>query len=55
MLTNMVAPLGQVDYELFRRLIHAHSGIDLGPQKQQLMQARLGKRLRAGNFRSYLS
>lgn len=45
--------LTQREYELFRDLIYAKSGISLGDQKQQLVRARLGKRLRAGNFRSY--
>ena len=41
------------DYELFRRLVYEQCGINLGPQKQQLVRARLGKRLRSGGFRSY--
>lgn len=41
------------DYERFRRLIYEQSGINLGDQKQQLVRARLGKRLRSGNFASY--
>ncbi len=41
------------DYELIRRLVYAKSGINLGPQKQQLVRARLGKRVRTGNFKSF--
>lgn len=41
------------EYNLFRRLVYAKSGINLGECKQQLVRARLGKRLRAGKFRSY--
>ncbi len=40
-------------YELFRRLVYAQTGIHLGPNKAQLVRARLGKRLRGGNFRSF--
>jgi chemotaxis protein methyltransferase CheR len=41
------------DYELFRRMVYEHSGINLGEQKMQLVRARLGKRLRQGGFKSY--
>ncbi len=41
------------EYELLRALIYARSGINLGPHKQQLLRARLGKRLRSGRFTSY--
>lgn len=41
------------DYEQIRRLVYEQSGINLGDQKMQLVRARLGKRLRAGGFRSY--
>ena len=41
------------EYELFRRLVYDKSGINLGGQKQQLVRARLGKRLRQGGFPSY--
>ena len=34
------------EYELFRKLVYAHSGINLGAEKQHLVRARLGKRLR---------
>ena len=51
--TGTIRDLTQEEYNLFRRLIHARSGINLGDQKMQLVRARLGKRLRAGQFRSY--
>jgi chemotaxis protein methyltransferase CheR len=41
------------EYELFRRLIYEQTGINLGEHKQQLIRARLGKRLRAAGFPSY--
>jgi chemotaxis protein methyltransferase CheR len=41
------------DYELFRTLIYEKSGINLGDKKQQLLRARLGKRLRGSGFESY--
>jgi chemotaxis protein methyltransferase CheR len=41
------------DYELFRRLVYAKSGINLGQSKQQLVRARLGKRVRQGGFASF--
>lgn len=45
--------LTRTEYELFRKLVYARSGINLGDQKMQLVRARLGKLLRAGNFKSY--
>ncbi len=48
-----VADLTREDYELFRRLIYAKSGINLGDGKMQLVRARLGKRVRSGGFRSF--
>lgn len=43
------------EYELFRQLIYDKSGIDLGNDKMQLLRARLGKRLREGEFSSFRS
>ena len=48
-----VQDLTQEDYELIRKLVYAKSGINLGPHKQQLVRARLGKRIRAGHCRSF--
>jgi len=45
--------LTQEEYELFRRLVYAKSGINLGDSKQQLVRARLGKRVRQGRFGSF--
>ncbi len=53
MLTETERELTRKEYELFRRLIYEKSGIDLGDQKQQLVRARLGKRLRGSDFKSY--
>lgn len=51
--TNDIQDLTREDYELFRRLVYAQSGINLGEQKMQLVRARLGKRVRAGGFKSF--
>ncbi len=48
-----VEDLTRGDYELFRKLIYAESGIDLGDDKMPLLRTRLGKRLRQGGFSSY--
>ncbi len=48
-----VKDLTRGEYELFRKLVYAKSGISLGDQKMQLVRARLGKRLREGRFRSF--
>ncbi len=48
-----VRDLTPQDYELIRKLVYAKSGINLGPQKQQLVRARLGKKIRTGNCRSF--
>lgn len=45
--------LTREEYELFRRLVYAKSGINLGEHKMQLVRARLGKRVRQGDFRSF--
>ncbi len=45
--------LTREEYELFRRLVYAKSGINLGESKQQLVRARLGKRVRQGQFHSF--
>lgn len=51
------AAITEREYERFRQLVYTHTGISLGPQKRQLLQARLGKRLRAlglATFTDYL-
>ena len=53
MLTDTVQELTRQDYDRFRDLIYQQCGINLGEQKMQLVRARLGKRLRAGQFTSY--
>lgn len=45
--------LSKSDYERFRRLVYAKSGINLGDEKLHLVRARLGKRVRQGNFKSF--
>lgn len=52
-IVEAVQDLGPQEYELFRKLVYEHSGINLGGQKMQLVRARLGKRLRQGGFKSY--
>ena len=52
--TETIRDLTREEYNLFRRLIYAQSGINLGDQKMQLVRARLGKRLRTGQF-SFIS
>ena len=37
-------------FEEFRKIVYDRSGISLGPSKEALVQARVGKRLRALNF-----
>ena len=48
-----VQDLTRGEYELFRKLVYAKSGISLGDQKLQLVRARLGKQIRLGGFRSF--
>lgn len=40
------------DYDFIRELVYNHSRINLGPDKKELVSARLGKRLRATNLTS---
>lgn len=40
------------DYEFIRTLVYEHSRINLGPDKRELVTARLGKRLRATRYAS---
>jgi chemotaxis protein methyltransferase CheR len=48
-----IEDLTREDYELIRRLVYAKSGINLGDGKMQLVRARLGKKVRDGNFKSF--
>jgi chemotaxis protein methyltransferase CheR len=52
-MTAETKDLTREEYELFRRLVYAKSGINLGDQKMQLVRARLGKRVRSGGFASF--
>ncbi len=50
-------PLSQAGFEAIRRILHQHTGINLGPQKQAMVRSRLIKRLRAlglKDFEAYL-
>jgi chemotaxis protein methyltransferase CheR len=50
-------PLSAAGFEAVRRILHQHTGINLGPNKQAMVRARLIKRLRAhglGDFEAYL-
>ena len=41
------------DFDAFRRLVHRETGIALGPHKRSLLEARLGKRVRALRLATY--
>lgn len=45
--------LTSVQFDRFRALVHARSGIALRPEKQQLLCSRLAKRLRARGLRDF--
>lgn len=45
--------LSDNDFEKIRRLVYEQCGINLHAGKKELVKARLGKRLREGNFRSF--
>lgn len=45
--------LTQAEYRRVRDLVYRNSGINLGDHKMQLVRARLGKRVRHGNFGSF--
>ncbi len=53
LVANECRDLTQEEYETIRRLIYDKVGINLGPQKMQLVRARLGKRIRQGGYRSF--
>ncbi len=50
-----VAPIRDGEFRLFQRLIYDHAGIFLGPAKKELLAARLRRRLRARDTRSFLA
>jgi len=45
--------LRDIDYERISRLVYEQCGINLHEGKRELVKARLGKRLREGNFKSF--
>lgn len=45
--------LKDIEYERISRLVYEHCGINLHEGKKELVKARLGKRLREGNFKSF--
>ena len=45
--------LKDIDYERISRLVYEQCGINLHEGKKELVKARLGKRLREGNFKSF--
>ena len=45
--------LRDIDYEKISRLVYEQCGINLHEGKRELVKARLGKRLREGNFKSF--
>jgi len=45
--------LSDRDFERISQLVHSQCGINLHDGKKELVKARLGKRLREGNFRSF--
>lgn len=45
--------LRDTDFEKIRRLVYGQCGINLHEGKRELVKARLGKRLRQGNFKSF--
>lgn len=49
----MSSELRDVDYERISRLVYDQCGINLHDGKKELVKARLGKRLREGNFKSF--
>lgn len=52
-LVEQFSELSHEEYRLFRDLVYAHSGINLGDEKLSLVRARLGKRMRQGQFNSF--
>jgi chemotaxis protein methyltransferase CheR len=48
-----VLELRDIEFEKISRLVHSQCGINLHDGKKELVKARLGKRLREGNFSSF--
>jgi len=49
----IASELRDIDFDKIRRLIYEKCGINLSDGKKELVSARLGKRLREGNFSSF--
>lgn len=49
----IIAELRDTDFEKISRLVYEKCGINLHEGKKELVSARLGKRLREGNFKSF--
>ena len=49
----MIRPLSAADFQRFRELAYSRFGLDLREGKQDLVAARLGKRMRQGGFHSF--
>lgn len=48
-----ISPITTREFEAFRKLIHQHAGIALGPEKQILVASRLAKRLDYFGLQTY--
>jgi chemotaxis protein methyltransferase CheR len=51
---NATISITEKEFGLFREMIYSEAGISLGSSKQQLVESRLSKRLRACNVSSFL-
>jgi len=52
-LANTVYELRDIDFEKISQLVYKQCGINLHEGKKELVKARLGKRLKEGNFKSF--
>ena len=52
-MTVTTESLTQTDFDRLRRLIHAQSGIALGPDKKTMLEIRLKRRLRGLHFSAF--
>lgn len=48
-----VRPLTAAEFQRIRNLVYERIGLDLRAGKEQLVSARLGKKIREANFRSF--